>query len=73
MKPGMPDATAHRPRPQSPGCSIALPRWWDVVVTKDSLISPALPPLKGHCLPSGGEGVALPRPRGRSRWPVGDL
>lgn len=52
MKTGVPDATAHRSRPQSPHCSTALPRWWDVVVTKNFLTSPALPPLKGHCLPS---------------------
>lgn len=52
-RPGMPDATAHRPRPQSPDGSTALPRWWHVVTTKNSLISLALPPLEGHCLPWG--------------------
>lgn len=65
MKPGVPDATAHHPRPQSPVCSNALPRWLDVVVTKDSLISLALPPLLVR--PSGE--VVEPRPRGHSNGP----
>lgn len=70
MKPGVPDATAHPPRPQSPDCSTALPRWWDMVVTKNSLPSPALPPLDGHCLPLGE--IAQPGPRGRTSWPASD-
>lgn len=65
MKPGVPDATAHRPCPYLPVCSNALPRWWDVVVTRGSLISLALPPSLVR--PSGE--VAQPRPRNLPNGP----
>jgi hypothetical protein len=66
MKPGVPDATAHRPRPQSLDCLTALPRLWIVVVTIDSLYRR---PCRNACLRGK---AAQPGPRGRSRRPAID-
>lgn len=76
MKPGVPDATAQCLWPQSPHCLTELPRLWDVVMAIESLISPALPLLKGQCWPTGkgrsaGTAGPLQKPRERPFFYLG--
>jgi hypothetical protein len=40
MKPGVPDATAHRPWPSTVNCLTELPWLWDMVMTTYSLYQP---------------------------------